>query len=85
MTLLFPAILIVLTAVLIPFRGNLTRAGPALALVLPVVWAGLLGGRGPAIAVAVLAATVFNFAFSPLTDWSDEARFVASATTRPSR
>jgi len=59
------ALVAVLTAGLIPFRGDLTRAGPALALVLPVVLAGLVGGRWPAIAIAVLAAVVFNFAFIP--------------------
>jgi two-component system sensor histidine kinase KdpD len=58
-------LLVVLTGVLIPLRGDVTRAAPALALVLPVVAAGLFGGRRPAIVVAVAAAAVFNFAFIP--------------------
>ena len=43
-------------AALLPLRGDLTRAGPALALVLPVVGAGIVGGRPPALVTAVALA-----------------------------
>src|SRR3954469_16466964 len=54
-----------LTAALVPVRGDITRASPALALVLPIVVAGLSGGRRPALVTAVAAATAYNLAFIP--------------------
>jgi two-component system sensor histidine kinase KdpD len=59
------ALVVVVAAALVPFRDQLTRAGPALALVLPVVAAGLVGGRIAALVTAVFAATAFNLAFIP--------------------
>jgi two-component system sensor histidine kinase KdpD len=53
------------TAVLIPFREDVSRAIPALVLVLPVVAAGILGKRLAAVVVALGAALVFNLAFIP--------------------
>src|SRR3954453_4101910 len=50
---------------LVPLRGDLTLAGPALALVLPVVAGGLVGGRTGALATAVVATVAFNLAFIP--------------------
>lgn len=54
-----------LTAGLVPFRAGITRATPALALVLPVVLAGVLGGRPAALVTAAVAALAFNTAFIP--------------------
>jgi two-component system sensor histidine kinase KdpD len=59
------ALVLVLTALLLPLRADLTRAGPALVLVLPVVGAGLVGGRSAALSTAFIAAAAFNFAFIP--------------------
>ena len=54
------------SAALVPFRSDITRASPALALVLPIVVAGLAGaGRGGAVVVALGAALSFNVAFIP--------------------
>lgn len=53
------------TAGLMPIRDEITRATPALVLVLPVVVAGRLGGRLVALATALVAATAFNLAFIP--------------------
>src|SRR3954470_21670253 len=55
----------VVVVALVPFRSNLTLAGPALALVLPVVVGGLVGGRGGALVTAVVATVAFNLAFIP--------------------
>ena len=52
-------------AALVPLRADLTRATPALVLVLGVVTAGLLGGGRAAVVVAVAAATAYNLAFIP--------------------
>jgi K+-sensing histidine kinase KdpD len=53
------------TLVLVPFGEDLTRVAPALLLVLPVVVAGILGGRIVAAAVAVVAAFAFATGFLP--------------------
>jgi K+-sensing histidine kinase KdpD len=55
----------VVTAALVPLRGDVTQATPALLLVVPVVVAAVLGGRLAALVVAVLAAGAFNLAFIP--------------------
>jgi two-component system sensor histidine kinase KdpD len=55
----------VVTAVLAPFHSHISRASPALALVLPVVVAGLLGGRLAPVITAVAAAIAFTLAFIP--------------------
>jgi K+-sensing histidine kinase KdpD len=51
--------------VLVPFRDDLTRATPAVLLVVPVLAAAVVGGRGPAAATAVLAAAGFSVGFIP--------------------
>ena len=53
----------VLTAVMVPFRDDITRASPALLLVVPIVLSGLVGGRVAALVAAVSAAAAFNLAF----------------------
>ncbi|HMK11858.1 MAG TPA: DUF4118 domain-containing protein, partial [Acidimicrobiales bacterium] len=53
------------TLVLLPFRSHLTRATPALVLVLPVMVAAIVGGIVAAIGVAIAAASAFTFAFIP--------------------
>jgi K+-sensing histidine kinase KdpD len=52
-------------AALVPLRDGGSRAVPVLLLVLPIVVAGLLGGRGPALLTAVAGGTTFNLAFIP--------------------
>ena len=54
-----------LSAAMVPLRGDITRASPALVLVIPIVLAGLVGGRLAAVITAVTAALAFNFAFIP--------------------
>ena len=54
-----------ITAVLVPFRTHVTRATPALALVLPVVVTAIVGGRAAAILSAGVAAMAFSLAFIP--------------------
>src|SRR5262245_25418695 len=54
---------IVATAVLLPFRDDVTSATPGLILVLPCVVAALMGGRTAGLIVAVVAAGAFNFVF----------------------
>lgn len=56
---------VLVTAALVPVRSEITRATPALLLVLPVVGAGVLGGPLAALATAVLAAGAFDLAFVP--------------------
>jgi two-component system sensor histidine kinase KdpD len=51
------------TAALVPVRTEVTRATPALLLVLAVVSAGLVGGAAAAVATAVVAAGALNLAF----------------------
>lgn len=53
------------TAALVPVRGDVTRATPALVLVLAVVAGGVVGGVLAAVVTAVGAATAFNLAFVP--------------------
>ncbi len=55
----------VATAALVPFRGDISRATPALVLVIPVVAAAVVGGRLPAVMTALGAAFVYSFAFVP--------------------
>ncbi len=57
------ALVVVVTAVLLPFRDDVTSATPALVLVVPCVLAALVGGRAVGLAVAVFAAGAFNFVF----------------------
>ena len=52
-----------ITAGLTTASGSVGRATPALALVLPVVVAALMGGRISALIVALVAAASFNLAF----------------------
>jgi K+-sensing histidine kinase KdpD len=53
----------VVMGALLPFRGDVSPAVPALVLVLPVVLAGLVGGGRAAAVVAVAAALAFNVGF----------------------
>ena len=53
------------SAVLAPFRPSMSRAIPALVLVLPVVVAAVVGGQVAAVATAVAAAASFSYAFVP--------------------
>jgi K+-sensing histidine kinase KdpD len=59
------AAVVVITLLLLPFRSHISRASPALALVLPVVLAGVFGGQIAAIATAVAGAVAFSLAFIP--------------------
>ena len=59
------ALVAVIVAVLEPFSTHITRATPALVLVLAVVAAGLVGGARAAVVTGVVAATAFNLAFIP--------------------
>jgi K+-sensing histidine kinase KdpD len=59
------ALVLALSAALVPVRSDITRATPALALVIPIVLAGLLGGRLAALVTAAAAALAFNVAFLP--------------------
>jgi K+-sensing histidine kinase KdpD len=52
-----------ITAALIPVRDDLTVATPALVLVIPIVIAGLVGGRWPALITAVVGTVALNLAF----------------------
>jgi two-component system, OmpR family, sensor histidine kinase KdpD len=56
---------VVITAALIPFRSDVSRAAPALVMVIAVVVAGLLGGRIAAFATALVGIFAFNIAFIP--------------------
>ena len=53
------------TAVLAPFHDSVSRAAPALLLVLPVLGAAVVGGRTVAVVTAVLATAAYNLAFIP--------------------
>ncbi|MGH9123610.1 MAG: sensor histidine kinase [Acidimicrobiales bacterium] len=55
----------VVTVALLPFNTSVGRAIPALLLVLPVVAAGVLGGRLAAVATAVAGAAGFSLGFIP--------------------
>jgi two-component system sensor histidine kinase KdpD len=59
------ALVVVLTVVLLPFHSHVSRATPAMILVLPVVVSGLFGGRIAAVATAVIAAVAFSIGFIP--------------------
>lgn len=54
-----------LSAVMMPVRSDITRATPALALVVPIVVAGLVGGRVSALVVVPVAVLAFNVVFIP--------------------
>jgi K+-sensing histidine kinase KdpD len=54
-----------ITAVLLPFRDSVSRASPALLLVVPVVVAGTLGGRLAAVLTALIGAIAFDVVFIP--------------------
>ena len=54
-----------LSAALVPVRSDISRASPALALVTPIVLAGLVGGRLAALVTAACAALAFNAVFIP--------------------
>jgi two-component system sensor histidine kinase KdpD len=54
-----------LSAALVPLRGDLGRATPALLMVLAVVGAGLAGGVRASVVTAVAAAAAFNLVFIP--------------------
>ena len=54
-----------LSAAMVPIRSDITRAAPALALVVPIVIAGLLGGRAAALLVVPVAVLAFNVVFIP--------------------
>jgi two-component system sensor histidine kinase KdpD len=58
-------LVVVLTLVLLPFRSDISRASPALALVIPVVVAGIFGGRAAAILTALGGGIAFSLAFIP--------------------
>ena len=57
--------MVAVTLVLLPFQNDIGRASPALALVVPVVVAGIVGGRAAAIATAGGAALAFSLGFIP--------------------
>jgi len=52
-------------AVMLPFRGEMARALPAVVFVVPIAVAGLVAGRAVAIATAAAAAGTFNALFIP--------------------
>jgi two-component system sensor histidine kinase KdpD len=59
------ALVVAVTAALVPLRADISRAAPALVLVIAVVVAGLVGGRVAAIVTAFVAILAFNVAFIP--------------------
>src|SRR5436305_1843556 len=79
---------VVASAALLPVRTHVTRATPALVLVLAVVVAGVVGGSVSATVVALLSAAAYNLVFIPpywtfkvnvADDWVALAVFVAVA------
>jgi two-component system, OmpR family, sensor histidine kinase KdpD len=64
-TVVGAALVVVVTATLVPLRADITRAAPALVLVIAVVVAGLIGGRIAAILTASVGVFAFNLAFIP--------------------
>jgi two-component system sensor histidine kinase KdpD len=58
-------LVVAVTLVLLPFRSHISRASPALALVIPVVVGGIFGGRLAAIVTAVGGGVAFSLAFIP--------------------
>src|SRR5438270_9520694 len=59
------ATVVVASAALFPVRAHVTRATPALVLVLAVVAAGVVGGSLAAAVTALVAASAYNLAFIP--------------------
>jgi hypothetical protein len=53
-----------LAAAMVTIRGEIIPANAALALVLPVLAASVIGGRWPAVATAIVAALSFDFFFT---------------------
>jgi K+-sensing histidine kinase KdpD len=64
-TVVGAALVVVVTAALVPLRADITRAAPALVLVIAVVVAGLIGGRIAAVVTASVGVFAFNMAFIP--------------------
>jgi two-component system sensor histidine kinase KdpD len=56
---------VIVTVSLLPFREHISRAIPALLLVVPVVAAGVFGGRIAAVATAVAGSVAFSLGFIP--------------------
>jgi two-component system sensor histidine kinase KdpD len=56
-------LVVALSALLVPFRDDVTRVPPALVLVIAVVVAALVGGRVASVVTAAAAALAFNLAF----------------------
>jgi len=56
-------LVVALSALLVPFRSEITRATPALVLVIAVVVAALVGGRAASVVTAAAGALAFNLAF----------------------
>jgi len=84
------ALLAASVGALLPVRNGVDHAVPALVIVLPVVVAGALGGRRPAVVVGALAAAIMNILFLPpyntfrialRTDAVSLAAFLAVAVT----
>lgn len=59
------ALVVGLSAALVPVRSDITRASPALALVVAIVVAGLVGGRVAALVVVPVAVLAYNVVFIP--------------------
>ena len=57
--------MIAISALLVPVRDEITRATPALALVVPILVAGVAGGLVAALVTAVVGAAAYNAAFIP--------------------
>jgi two-component system, OmpR family, sensor histidine kinase KdpD len=57
--------IVAVTLALLPFHNHISRAIPALVLVLPVVLAGVFGGRLAAVTTAVAGAIAFSLGFIP--------------------
>jgi hypothetical protein len=55
---------VALAALLVTVRGEIVNANAALALVLPVFAASVIGGRWPAVSTAIIAALSFDFFFT---------------------
>ena len=59
------AVVVLVAVAITPIRSHVSRATPTVALVLPVVLAGIIGGRGAALVTAIVAAATLNLAFIP--------------------
>src|SRR4051794_8631181 len=59
------ASVVLMSAALVPARADITRATPALVLVVAVVLAGVVGGSVAAAITAVVAAGAYNLVFIP--------------------